>query len=41
MVDSWTRGTGDRIDGTGTNLQYAVYVMDNGDKILLEWKGLR
>ena len=32
LVESWTRGVGDRIDGQGPATQYAVYVMDNGDR---------
>jgi hypothetical protein len=39
MVESWTRGAGDRIDGTGTNLQYVVFIMDNGDKIFARMEG--
>jgi hypothetical protein len=32
LVESWTRGIGDRIDGQGPATQYAVYVMENGDR---------
>jgi len=39
MVESWTRGVGDRIDATGTNLQYVVFIMDNGDKIFARMEG--
>jgi hypothetical protein len=39
MIESWTRGVGDRIDGTGTNLQYVVFTMENGDKIFARMEG--
>jgi hypothetical protein len=39
MVDSWTRGTGDRIDGTGTNIQYVTFVMETGDKVFARMEG--
>src|SRR5271166_5524134 len=39
IVESWTRGTGDRIDGTGTNLQYVVFVMEDGDKVFARMEG--
>jgi hypothetical protein len=32
LVESWTRGIGDRVDGQGPATQYAVYVMENGDR---------
>lgn len=32
LVESWTRGIGDRIEGQGPAKQYAVYVMENGDR---------
>jgi hypothetical protein len=32
LVEEWDRGTVDLIDGNGTNLQYNIYVMENGDK---------
>jgi hypothetical protein len=32
LVETWTRGVGDRIDGQGPAKQYAVYVMENGDR---------
>jgi hypothetical protein len=39
MVESWTRGAGDRIAGTGTILQYVAFIMDNGDKIFARMEG--
>jgi hypothetical protein len=39
LVESWTRGVGERIDGTGTNLQYVVFVMENGDKAFARMDG--
>jgi hypothetical protein len=39
IVESWTRGTGDRIDGTGTNSQYVVFMMENGDKVFARMEG--
>jgi hypothetical protein len=39
MVESWTRGTGDRIDGTGTNAQYVTFMMENGDKVFARMEG--
>jgi hypothetical protein len=33
LVESWTRGIGDRVDGQGPATQYAVYVMENGDRL--------
>jgi hypothetical protein len=39
MVDSWTRGTSDRIDATGTSIQYVTFVMENGDKVFARMEG--
>jgi hypothetical protein len=39
IVESWTRGVGDRIEGTGTNLQYVVFVLENGDKAFARMEG--
>jgi hypothetical protein len=39
IVESWTRGVGDRTDGTGTNLQYVVFGMENGDKVFARMEG--
>jgi hypothetical protein len=39
IVESWTRGVGDRIDGTGTNLQYVVFIMEDGDKVFARMEG--
>jgi hypothetical protein len=39
LAESWTRGVGERIDGTGTNLQYVVFIMDNGDKAFARMDG--
>jgi hypothetical protein len=39
IVESWTRGTGDRIAGTGTNIQYLTFMMENGDKIFARMEG--
>jgi hypothetical protein len=39
LAESWTRGVGERIDGTGTNLQYVVFVMENGDKVFARMDG--
>jgi hypothetical protein len=33
LVESWSRGVTDYVDGNGPNTTYNVYVLDNGDKI--------
>jgi hypothetical protein len=33
LVESWSRGVTDYIDGNGPNTTYNVYVLDNGDKM--------
>jgi hypothetical protein len=33
LVESWTRGVSDYIDGSGSNTSYTVYAFDNGDKL--------
>jgi hypothetical protein len=40
IVESWTRGTGDRIDGVGPLSQYVVFVMENGDKVFARMDGV-
>jgi len=32
LKEQWARGTVDIIDGSGSGVQYGVYLMDNGDK---------
>ena len=32
LVESWDRGFGDRIDGSGSLTLYSEYVMENGDR---------
>jgi hypothetical protein len=32
LTEMWTRGVTDFIDGTGSSVNYSVYVLDNGDK---------
>ena len=32
LVEQWARGTVDMVDGSGSGVQYGVYLMDNGDK---------
>jgi len=33
LVESWSRGVTDYIDGNGPNTTYNIYIMDNGDKV--------
>jgi hypothetical protein len=33
LVESWSRGVTDYIDGNGPNTTYNVYLLDNGDKM--------
>ena len=33
LVESWSRGITDYVDGNGPNTTYNIYVLDNGDKI--------
>jgi hypothetical protein len=40
IVESWTRGTGDRIDGVGPITQYEMYMMENGDKVFARMDGV-
>jgi hypothetical protein len=40
IVESWTRGIGDRTDGIGPIIQYNVYVMENGDKVFARMDGI-
>jgi hypothetical protein len=35
LTDVWTRATSDYINGMGTGNNYAVYVVDNGDKFFV------
>ncbi len=32
LVEGWTEGIGDRIDGSGDGTGYTVYVLENGDR---------
>ncbi len=34
LVDVWSRGLADLTDGNGSSMQYTVFVMENGDKII-------
>jgi hypothetical protein len=40
VVESWTRGTGDRIDGVGPITQYVMYIMENGEKVFARMDGI-
>ena len=35
LTDAWTRATSDYINGMGTGNNYAVYVVENGDKFFV------
>jgi hypothetical protein len=35
LTDTWTRATSDYINGMGTGNNYAVYVVENGDKFFV------
>jgi hypothetical protein len=39
IVEEWDSGTGDRIDGNGSDNGYSVYVMENGDKLFTRCEG--
>jgi hypothetical protein len=32
LVESWSRGVTDYIDGNGPNTTYSIYILENGDK---------
>ena len=36
LVESWARGIGDQIDGSGGGTQYFVYVFENGDRFFAQ-----
>lgn len=40
LVEAWTRGTADYIDGNGSDPLYIVYVMENGDKFFARTDGV-
>jgi hypothetical protein len=40
LVEAWTRGTADYIDGNGPDPLYIVYVMENGDKFFARTDGV-
>src|ERR1700676_1810777 len=39
LKDQWLRGTTDTVDGNGTVIGYAVYNLENGDKIFGKFDG--
>jgi hypothetical protein len=40
LVEAWTRGTADYIDGNGPDPLYIVFVMENGDKFFARTDGV-
>jgi hypothetical protein len=39
IVEEWDTGTGDRVDGNGSDIGYSVFVMENGDKVFARYGG--
>jgi hypothetical protein len=37
--EEWDTGTGDRVDGNGSDIGYSVFVMENGDKVFARYNG--
>ena len=40
VLETWSRGIGDRVEGNGPATQYSVFVMENGDKFFAKIDGL-
>jgi hypothetical protein len=40
LKDQWVRGTTDTVDGNGSVIGYAVYNLENGDKIFGKFDGI-